>query len=276
MRSLNNCPVRNTEDWYLCLLKTQTDPVEGYCNLLSYIKTHNTSLPGLVENFGEPDCCNDTSSYRFCFWYEHRNDGVDGKQPSWIGQKLFKAANILIRTSSEYNSKFTEHSCLPARKILTGKACHSNTDCNKNSTSIATVVDHSSLQLCLKPLTKNVTRVIRIGHRHGQEVLFVGEPRELSATVEVSNYVPIYNTPFINLPKHLENLCLYLISISAALALLNMVPCFYLDGHHTLEILLEILLPAQHRTRMLVQTGVLMLGSSLLLINVLIAFSTLL
>jgi len=238
---------------------------------LSYIKTHNTSLPGVVENFGEPDCCNDTSSYRFCFWYKHGNGGKD-EQPSWIGQKLFKAANILIRTSSEYNSKFTEHSCLPARKILTGKVCHSNSDCSALNDTITATTDPS---LCLKPLTRNVTRVIRLGHRKGQEVLFVGEPRELSATLEVTNYIPLYNTPFVNLPKHLENLCLYLISISAALALLNMVPCFYLDGHHTLEILLEILLPTQHRARMLVQTGVLMLGSSLLLINVLIAFSTL-
>jgi len=257
---INNCPVRKTEEWYLCLQKIQTNPVDGYCGPSSYTKTHNTSLPTLVENFGEPDCCNDTSAYRFCFWYKRHPKAMS------LSQKLFNA-NILVRTSLEYNSKFTEHACLPARHILSGRMCKTNLDCAlKNATEFS---------LCHIPLTKNTTRVIRIGHKKGQEVLFVGEPRELSSTVMLSDYIPIYNTPFLNLPKHIESMCLYLISISAALALLNMVPCFYLDGHHTLEILLEILLPHQHKLRLQIQTVILMLGSSLLLVNVLIALSTL-
>ena len=257
---VNTCPVRNSEDWYNCLLRTQSEPSEGYCSPSSYMKLHNTSLPALAENFGEPDCCNDTSSYRFCFWYHAH------PKASSLSQKLFDA-NSLVRTSQEYNSKFTEHACLPARKILSGKACHVTNHCTSNSTE--------QVSLCLYPLTRNTTRVIRLRHKKGLEVLFVGQPRELSSTIMISDYVPLYNTPFLNVPKHIEHMCLYMISISAALALLNMVPCFYLDGHHTLEILLEMLFPNQHKMRLQIQTGLLMLGTSLLLLNVAIALSTL-
>lgn len=259
IQHVNSCPVRNTQDWYDCLLTIQNSPVEGYCNPQNYIKTHNTSLAELTENYGEPDCCNDTSSYRFCFWYQ---TAILPTTDS-IGQKLFNA-NRSIRTSLEYISKFTEHSCLPARQVLSGTLCQNNTDCLNTG------------DLCLKPLTKNTTRVIRLSHKKGREVLFVGEPRELSATILLSNYVPIYTMPFLNLPKHLESLCLYLVSISAALALLNMVPCFYLDGHHTLEVLLEIVLPSQRRLRLQIQTIVLFAGTCSLLMNVVIALTTLL
>lgn len=260
---INNCPVRTSEDWYNCLLRTQTEPGEGYCNPTNYLKLHNTSLPSLTVNFGEPDCCNDSSSYRFCFWY------LSPPKVTSLSQKLFNA-NVLVRTSHEYNSKFTEHACLPARKILSGQACHANNHC-------ATASNHTEHEekLCLFPLTENTTRVIRLRHNKGLEVLFVGQPRELSSTVMVSNYVPLYNTPFMNLPTHIEYLCLYMISISAALALLNMVPCFYLDGHHALQALLEMFLPNQLKLRLQIQTVCLGFGTSLLMLNVMIAFSTL-
>ena len=260
--NINNCAVRNSEDWYNCLVRTQSEPSEGSCSPFSYLKIHNTSLPQITEHFGEPDCCNDTSSYRFCFWYHAQPKAAS------LSQKLFNA-NVLVRTSQEYDSKFTEHACLPARKILSGKACHNNNHCSTNNTE-----QHQG-SFCLHPLTRNTTHVIRIRHKKGIEVLFVGQPRELSSTIMVSDYIPIYKTPFLNLPNHIKHLCLYMISISAALALLNMVPCFYLDGHHTLEILLEMLLPNQHKLRLQLQTGLLMLGTSLLLLNVLIALTTL-
>lgn len=237
--------------------------MEGYCNPLNYIKTHNTSLPSLTMNFGEPDCCNDTSSYRFCFWYQLKT-----KPPSFVQRLL--STNVLIRISSEHNSTFTEHACLPARQTISAEnTCKINQDCSTG---------HSRSpyrNICLKPLTKETTRVIKIQHRKGQAVLFVGDPRELGSTILLSNYVPRWSIPFLNIPDHIQTLLMYLVSISSALAILNMVPCLYLDGHHTLGIIMEILLPNHPRAQSNLKIGVLFFGTCLLLVNVVIALSSL-
>lgn len=224
------------------------------------MKTYNTSLPKIFINNNEPDCCNDTSSYRFCFYYDAIKVIPSNVIPA------IENTNERVRKSNEFIVSFTEHACLPARTSLSGKqSCKQDTDC----------IETYQQMLCIKPLTSNHTRVIRISHSRGQDVLFVGNPNELISAISLSNYAPRYSFSFINLPYHLNMLFMYFISISSALAVLNMVPCFFLDGHQTLLVILEILFPNLPRQRTNVATFILILGSSLLLVNILLALLSL-
>jgi len=253
---INLCPIKTSSDWYECLQNLEKSGAEGYCNTKTYVKMHNTSLPTVITNMGEPDCCNDTTSYRFCFTYHTT------KYTSLIKNLKKNRFNELVRTSNEYISKFTEHACLPARHTIQSKqTCKLNNDCTELYQPM----------LCMKPLTSNFTKVIQIKRKNSQDILFVGNVNELLYSVAVSNYIPRYFFSLVNFPHHLNSLCMYLISISSALAILNMVPCFCLDGHQTLLILLEIYFPTSPKLRSTLGTVILMFGSLLLISNITIA-----
>lgn len=263
MTSINHCKIQNLNDWYTCCQSIRMNQVDGYCNSEFHVKLHNTSLPSLITNFNEPDCCNDTSSYRFCFYYDR------SKLLSIPKKRQFKLENInsLIRTSGNYITKFTEHACLPARTTMSLKQkCLGNRDCTKA---------YEKNMLCLKPLTTNTTRVVRITHGKGQDILFVGDPFELISSVKMSNYIPKYIFSLTSLPDHLKILSMYLLSISSALAILNMVPCFFLDGHQSLSVLLLMLFPDKPTTRSLLEPVILFFGSCLLGVNIIIALYSL-
>ena len=209
----------------------------------------------LISHFNEPDCCNDTSSRRYCFYYE----SVKYKS---IKIRKVDITNILVK-----NSDFREHACLPARRSMSLKqSCKQSRHCTN---------EYYQDMLCLKPLSTNRTKVIRITHEKGREILFVGAPYELTSSIIVSDYIPKYSISLINFPEFLKTLSLYLLSISSALAVLNMVPCFYLDGHQTMCTLLEMCFPQKPLFRSLVGPVILFCGTSLLFVNIFIALCTL-
>jgi membrane-associated protease RseP (regulator of RpoE activity) len=77
--------------------------------------------------------------------------------------------------------------------------------------------------------------------RRGQgHFIFAGSPAELFQSVETSSYVP--RAPFLplRLPARAAKLLHYTASISLALALLNVVPCYMLDGQHIVSALLQL------------------------------------
>lgn len=70
----------------------------------------------------------------------------------------------------------------------------------------------------------------------------------------------------------------YLISLSGALAILNVVPCYALDGQWILLAFIELSLRStipNPETRGLIYTLVLLFGTTLLAVNILIAMYTL-
>merc|ERR1719273_860449 len=82
-----------------------------------------------------------------------------------------------------------------------------------------------------------------------KDFLFVGNPAEVYDDVTVSNYIPRYwavQDTNINwtsrplqfmsrLPDMTERGLFYIVAFSSALAVLNAVPCFKLDGQHVIK-----------------------------------------
>lgn len=72
--------------------------------------------------------------------------------------------------------------------------------------------------------------------------------------------------------KSLTQFFRYFISLSSALAILNVVPCYALDGQHIAKALLELILPRiDPDNRELVFTLSVLLGTLLIAVNVLLA-----
>ncbi|KAK2519679.1 hypothetical protein Q9233_011899 [Columba guinea] len=95
------------------------------------------------------------------------------------------------------------------------------------------------------------------------------------ASVSLSSFVPRQNFLSIDLPVVIETFCKYplkyLISLSGALAVINAVPCFALDGQWILNSFLEATLNSlivEKQNRELVGFLILLAGSALLAANV--------
>ncbi|XP_053562350.1 membrane-bound transcription factor site-2 protease [Bombina bombina] len=168
-------------------------------------------------------------------------------------------SDICFSYSSDMNNQL--FACLPARKaIYTSKECRSNTDCQD-----------STNRVCAVPSLENQTRLIRVKHPPQLEMLFVGYPVHLEYGVSLSNFVPRFSFLSIDLPVVIETFCKYLISLSGALAVINAVPCFALDGQWILNSFLEATLSSiiiEKQNRELVGFFILLAGSALLMANV--------
>ena len=89
----------------------------------------------------------------------------------------------------------------------------------------------------------------------------------------MSNYVPKSILIPLDLPYILQTFCKYLISLSGALVVLNVVPCYALDGQWILHAFIEMSLGpfVTRHARTAIFTSLLMLGTALLATNIIIA-----
>uniref|UniRef100_A0A8B9YZN7 Membrane-bound transcription factor site-2 protease n=1 Tax=Buteo japonicus TaxID=224669 RepID=A0A8B9YZN7_9AVES len=150
--------------------------------------------------------------------------------------------NSLTDICFSYSNNLDSHlyACLPARKVIeASKVCRTNMDCQKDFVS----------SFCVTPSLENQTRLIRVKHPPHIDMLYVGHPMHLQ------------NKKYV----------LYLISLSGALAVINAVPCFALDGQWILNSFLEATLSSlivEKQNRELVGFLILLAGSALLAANV--------
>ena len=102
----------------------------------------------------------------------------------------------------------------------------------------------------------NTTRLVVVGRREQQEFLFLGSPGELLVAVEVTGWRGRLAWLPLTLPDQVARLLWYLASLSLALALLNIVPCYLLDGQHVAAALAELLplAPATRCPQLLLQS----------------------
>lgn len=154
------------------------------------------------------------------------------------------------------------HSCLPARIMINQSQnfCHASHECLFQDTH------------CLKPSLDNITKIVQIKRREGKDVLYFGHPADIYRTVDVSDWVPKYSILNPKLPEALALLCKYVTVFSAGLAVINIVPCFFLDGQYIINILLLYLLNFTPHNKNIRQTIILMvtsIGTLLLIINLL-------
>ncbi|XP_076375774.1 membrane-bound transcription factor site-2 protease [Megalopta genalis] len=198
---INDCYVRHSEDWTDCILNTTSQPALGYCVKQSLIQEYDESIPSRPKANGVVNCCTSDSeaSGSLCFEY------IEGPQ----------AAPLHL----------PPHSCLPVR-IITNQSqnyCHASNQCVFHDTH------------CLKPSLDNVSKIVQIRRREGKDVLFFGLPADIYHTVDVSDWIPKYTFLNPKLPETVVILCKYITMFSAGLTVVNVLPCFFLDGQYIMD-----------------------------------------
>lgn len=228
---LEDCSVNGVEDWYSCIQKLTQEPQSGYCVHDSTLQLNRAADRAYKRLDGTMDCCSNNSMIDLCFTYSNNQDG-----------KMF--------------------ACLPARKTIQASCtCQTNADCQAQF----------SPSVCVIPSLENQTRLIRVRHPPQMDMLFVGYPSHLQYSVSLTNFVPRLGFIHLDIPVMLETLCKYLVSLSGALAVVNAVPCFALDGQWMLNAFLEATLSSllpEKNSRELVGFFILLGGSTLLAANV--------
>ncbi|XP_032681000.1 membrane-bound transcription factor site-2 protease [Odontomachus brunneus] len=239
---LNSCPVKNSQDWYDCILHSIQHSTPGYCVRQSFIQDFDESVPAKQKTNGVVNCCTADSetSGSLCFEY------IEGPQ----------AAPLHL----------PPHSCLPARVMINQSQnfCQTSHECLSQDTH------------CMKPSLDNVTKIIQIKRKVGKDVLFFGHPADIYRTVDVSDWVPKYSFLHPKLPESLSLFCQYITVFSAGLAIINVVPCFFLDGQYIINILVLYLLNSRPYNKNIREATVLTIttiGTLLLIVNLMYLLS---
>ncbi|XP_065057719.1 membrane-bound transcription factor site-2 protease-like [Rhopilema esculentum] len=230
----------------------------------SVITTINSCLVKTVPSF--VTCVNDASQ-KGNIGYCHSMNAIIRRNTStqhlsWNGHEpecCGKDSPSKFCFSHTIDSVLT-HSCLPARKfVVNDSPCYKNSDCSDPKAGI-----------CVVPFTSKENRFLKLTHTLGQDVLFVGNPYELLAHVSVSDYVPKSSFIPLDIPDYIQTLLVYFASLSGALAILNMIPCYCLDGQWTLLAFMEYFLKRLVKSevvRIAMYHVTLLLGTGLLLLN---------
>nr|BAC36692.1 unnamed protein product [Mus musculus] len=228
---LQDCPVTNVQDWNECLDTIAYEPQIGYCISASTLQQLSFPVRAYKRLDGSTECCNNHSLTDVCFSY--RNN---------------------------FNKRL--HTCLPARKAVEAtQVCRSNKDCKSGASS----------SFCIVPSLETHTRLIKVKHPPQIDMLYVGHPLHLHYTVSITSFIPRFNFLSIDLPVIVETFVKYLISLSGALAIVNAVPCFALDGQWILNSFLDATLTSvigDNDVKDLIGFFILLGGSVLLAANV--------
>ncbi len=236
---IGSCSVANSKDWYSCIGGIVSHSQTGYCIDNGDLHLHeilNIEQTTLIDDIIE--CCPLGTNSDLCFSFTNSSPNND---------KL-------------NNQKFV---CLTARQVLTSNICHSNDECS--------VIKASSI--CITPtiaMSKN-NHLTKIKHTGigVDPVIFVGDLRTLLYNTKMCDFLPLSPSIPLWIPPLIQTLAIYMISISSALALLNMLPAFALDGQWALTALMEIIMP-EHPKRNKIVNGILTLGTVLLVMNIIL------
>lgn len=236
---VNGCPVYANSDWKTCVELVAVTPQTGYC--VAEEMMHKQ--PSFLEN--------------------QTVLAEDGTRECCESNSLTDLCFHIFYTQPRQSV----YKCLTARVVSARKVCSNSRDCKE-------AVEHG----CVFPAISYPSKLVRISHNKGKDVLFLGDPRVLPFILSTSTFSPnLPNVP-LWLPNLLQTLCNYFVSLSSALALLNMVPAYFLDGQWTLTVLVDLFLekrvPELER-RNLICNCILASGSLLLGLNLCLALWTL-
>eukprot|EP00096_Caligus_rogercresseyi_P011086 TRINITY_DN4261_c0_g2_i1.p1 TRINITY_DN4261_c0_g2~~TRINITY_DN4261_c0_g2_i1.p1 ORF type:complete len:481 (-),score=127.64 TRINITY_DN4261_c0_g2_i1:5-1447(-) len=165
------------------------------------------------------------------------------------------------RNSLCFSSPDKLTSCLPVRSLLEKNppVCGAG-NCSRHEST------------CFTPLLEfNSSRLIQVKREERKDFLFVGNPAEIYYDTDVTDYIP--KTPLVNpfqlLPMRTEIIAHYAASFSGALAVLNVVPCFLLDGQHMTKVLVDILCSCYNNyIRTIITLTLTIVGTILLILNI--------
>ena len=135
---------------------------------------------------------------------------------------------------------------------------------------------YGATSTCIFPSQANKSRLLRVTHSSGEDLLYIGDPLVFSFSITVGDFVPSFAFLPNFLPDIISTFCQYLISFSAALALLNAVPSYGLDGQWIFSALIDIIghwVRLKHKHKEEIKFFALTVGTSILAVNIIIAFS---
>jgi S2P endopeptidase len=227
--AINGQPVRTKDNFRESILAALQEHDHGYCVHNSTLYTLKTAPEGPTR---PDDCC---------------PAGAGGEHLCFAGP----AASYL---------------CLPARSLISS----ANTTCTLSHTADEVFTpcpqpDHLCVVPFFGPATNDSgsTKLVRVERAGGEkDFLFVGNPAVIYTTVRLSEFCPRYAPVPGWLPDLLLKMAHYIASFSGALAVLNVVPCYMLDGQHMMDVLMEMVMAGScsiRRRRL--QTTITLLGT---------------
>jgi len=150
--------------------------------------------------------------------------------------------------------------CAPAKDIVKdGLFCLSHEDCHFQN-------EHGQ---CRKPRTPAFSNFITISLANDANIIYLGPAEQLWYAIEVGGYIPRFYTLSPKIPIMIEKLLFFLMSLSSALALLNMAPIISLDGGWAFAAFINVLFPnIQEIHRKLINKTISILTTVLLGANV--------
>ncbi|XP_071801549.1 membrane-bound transcription factor site-2 protease-like isoform X2 [Asterias amurensis] len=234
--SINGCPVYDTSDWSKCLGSAVFYPQPGFCMQLGKVQQYSKDVPLYRGYGGQIECCRNDSVSELCFFYE---------------------------MGSEVGAPQKHYACLEARPLTDLPRCFKGSDCVQTRKTA-----------CLQPSLDNSSRLLRVYLTTGKPVLYVGDTYLFGYSLSVTNYIPRYRFLPLSLPDVIELFCKYLISFSGALAILNAIPCYALDGQYILKAFMEHTLASRISStsdRNLIYSLILLFGTLLLGANLVLA-----
>lgn len=193
--SINDCSVRNVDTWYACLVATLKTP-PGYCIPSEYVFEHDETAAVRHIVDGIVECCDRSNAKVMCFEY--------------------------INEDTAYSlNEIPMYMCLNIRNVMTNSLSYCQYAHNKCTDSF-----------CIRPLMNNATTLMQLKRAGKPDVMYVGHPSDLARTVDVSTYVPKVLALSPNVADGIALLLKYVVVFSLGLATLNVIPCFYFDGYH--------------------------------------------
>ncbi|XP_065890237.1 membrane-bound transcription factor site-2 protease-like [Dysidea avara] len=234
---VNMCPVFSTDDWFNCVQKQAHAPLTGYCMPTAILKQYHlySYADTAALQEGGRGCCPDGTQSDLCFH---------------------------MLSNSPIMNMSTPYLCLAARAVVTRQLCSHPRDCKGPAA-------------CVFPSIPSSSRLIRIRHNsHNRDILYLGEARGLYSTVVLGDYNPRSSYVPLLLPIIISTQLLYLVSLSGAFALLNVVPAYALDGQWVTIALVEAWLEPcikSQKQRTLFCNCVLFMGTFLLAANVIVS-----
>jgi len=173
------------------------------------------------------------------------------------------------------NRRSGKRQCLPVRTVsarTSGSHCD-DWDPFDNQEEVC-----GETAACMVPqFGGNTTKLVIIRRKGGKDFLFIGNPAEIYSNSEITGFVPRYFFSPVFLPDMLVKLCNYVTSFSAALAVLNVVPSYLLDGQHMVRVLMDMLMgrfSVQARLNMTMVLSV--FGTLLICVNILMGLKSVL
>uniref|UniRef100_A0A0K0F9M2 Membrane-bound transcription factor site-2 protease n=1 Tax=Strongyloides venezuelensis TaxID=75913 RepID=A0A0K0F9M2_STRVS len=241
--SVNGCDVYNISMYFDCLnaIERGIHP-NGYLIESEMVYQQTASIYDVIDN--EVRCCdefqNTTISSHLCFLYNKPSEikefpyvtpAIGFKETVGIKKVKQKSVNL-------FQKKF---SCFPAKQVTDLEKCF------YDSQGIYNKLDNME---CVTPALFNGTFLVRLEIRNGEKpVLFIGKLDELRFMIDAYHLTPRFSFVPTWPPIILELICKYFITFSLALALINAVPCYSLDGQFICRTIIEYYYDGKRRRK---------------------------